>query len=132
MGTLVVLAAIVVCGYYYYNHDKAPTPASAPPSGQDKALLQQQAFEAQWQNVNGFLVLTSAKWTNNSKVAIASATVRCEQLNPGGGDLSEYRVTLNTATPANMASTYTNIQMGALASGMSKVSCDVVHVKPAQ
>ncbi|HZZ37885.1 MAG TPA: zinc ribbon domain-containing protein [Acidobacteriaceae bacterium] len=133
-GTLVVLAAIVAGGYYYYNHPKtsAPTPAPAPiptPSGNDKALVQQQSFNAQWQDESGMLILTSAKWTNSANVTLSTATVQCEQYNADGTDLSQYRVTLNGPTDPNAASTYSNVQMGAVATGMSKVNCDVVHVK---
>lgn len=134
-GTLVVLAAIVAGGYYYYNHGKtpAPTPSPAPspiPAPTDsKALVQQQSFNAQWQDESGMLVLTSAKWTNSANVTLSSATVQCEQYNADGTDLSQYRVTLNGPTEPNAASTYSNVQIGVVASGMSKVNCDVVHVK---
>jgi hypothetical protein len=141
IGTLVVLAAIVGGGYYYYNHGKtaAPpanppaAPASTPPGTTDnKALVQQQSFNAQWQDESGMLVLTSAKWTNSANVTLQSATVQCEQYNAVGTDLSQYRVTLNGPTEPNTASTYSNVQIGAIASGMTKVNCDVVHVKAAQ
>jgi hypothetical protein len=136
MGTLVVLAAIVGGGYYFYNHWPTPTPGPKPsPSPQptdNKALVQQQSFNAQWQAENGMLVLTSAKWTNSANVTLSSATVQCEQYNADGTDLSQYRVTLNGPTEPNTASTYSNIQIGAVASGMSKVNCDVVHVKTSQ
>lgn len=133
-GTLVVLAAIVGGGYYYYNHGKtpAPTPGPTPPPSTDKALVQQQSFNAQWQDENGMLVLTSAKWTNSANVTLSSATVQCEQYNADGTDLSQYRVTLNGPTEGNTTSTYSNIQIGVVASGMSKVNCDVVHVKTGQ
>lgn len=147
-GTLVVLAVIAAGGYYYYDHAKtaappsAPattppsTPATAPPptpgATQNKALVQQQSFNAQWQDESGMLVLTSAKWTNSANVTLSSAVVQCEQYNAVGTDLSQYRVTLNGPTQPNAASTYSNIQIGAIASGMSKVNCDIVHVKPAQ
>lgn len=138
LGTLLVLAAIVGGGYYYYNHAKTPAPAPAPaptpnqPATDSKALVQQQSFSAQWQDENGMLVLTTAKWTNSAKVTMSSAVVQCEQYNAVGTDLSQYRVTLNGPTEPNTASTYSKIQIGAVASGMSKVNCDVVHVKPAQ
>jgi hypothetical protein len=133
MGTLVVLAAIVGGGYYYYHKPPGPGPGpSQPPSTDTKALVQQQTFSAQWQDENGMLILTSAKWTNSANVTLSSATVQCEQYNATGTDLSQYRVTLTGPTEPNTASTYSNIQMGAVASGMSKVNCDVVHVKTNQ
>ena len=138
IGTLLVLAAIVGGGYYYSNHGKAPAPSPAPtpgptpPASNDKALVQQQSFNAQWQDESGMLVLTSAKWTNSANVTLSSATVQCEQYNADGTDLSQYRVTLTGPTEGNTTSTYSNIQIGAVASGMSKVNCDVVHVKTGQ
>jgi len=151
MGTVVVLAIVAGLGYYYYakshpgtNPSAAPatTPASqpaapaAPPppgqgSGANAALVNQQAFDAHWQEENGFLVLTTAKWTNNSAVALNSAVVQCEQDNAEGTDLSQYRVTLNGPTAANAWSSYSNIQIGAFIASTAKVNCTVVHVKPA-
>ena len=132
MGTLVVLAVIVGGGYYYYNQGKTPASPPTPQPSDTKALVQQQSFNAQWQDENGMLVLTSAKWTNSANVTLSAATVQCEQYNANGTDLSQYRLTLNGPTQPNAASTYSNVQIGAVASGMSKVNCDVVHVKPAQ
>lgn len=132
MGTLVVLGIIVGGGYYYYNQGKTPAPGPTPPQSDTKALVQQQSFTAQWQDESGSLVLTSAKWTNGATVTLSAATVQCEQYNATGADLSQYRVTLNGPTEPNAASTYSNIQMGVVASGMSKVNCDVVHVKTGQ
>ena len=132
LGTLVVLAAIVGGGYYYSNHGKAPAPGPTSPPGNDKALVQQQSFTAQWQEENGMLILTSAKWTNSANVTLSAATVQCEQYKADGTDLAQYRVTLNGPTEGNTTSSYSNIQIGAVASGMSKVNCDVVHVKTGQ
>lgn len=132
MGTLIVLAVIIGGGYYYSNHGKTPAPGPTPPQSNDKALVQQQSFSAQWQEESGMLVLTSAKWTNGADVTLSAATVQCEQDNADGTDLSQYRVTLNGPTEGNTTSSYSNIQMGAIASGMSKVNCDVVHVKAGQ
>lgn len=131
LGTLLVLAAIVGGGYYYSRHGKTPAPTPGAP-GQSQALVQQQSFDAQWQEENGFLVLTSAKWTNSSPVPITSATVQCQQYDADGADLSQYRVGLNGPTPPSTATTYSNIQIGAIANGMTRVTCDIVHVNPAQ
>ena len=138
MGTLIVLAVIVGGGYYYYNQGKAPspspspTPTPVPAPSNDQALVQQQSFNAQWQDESGMLVLTSAKWTNSANVTLSSATVQCEQYNADGTDLSQYRITLNGPTGGNTTSSYSNVQIGAVATGLSKVNCDVVHVKTGQ
>jgi hypothetical protein len=77
------------------------------------------------------LVLTTAKWSNNSTANITSAVVQCEQDDASGTDLSQYRVTLNGPTAPNTWSSFSNIQIGAVANNMSKVNCSIVHVKPA-
>ncbi len=149
MGTVAILAIVAGLGYYYYakSHpganapgSPATTPAASQPaapaapgqgSGANAALVNQQSFDAHWQEENGFLVLTTAKWTNNSAVAITSAVVQCEQDNAEGTDLSQYRVTLNGPTAANAWSSYSNIQLGVFIASTAKVNCTVVHVKPA-
>ncbi len=156
MGTVVVVLIVAALGYYYYDKNHTPTPgtasnppvsqpstpggtpgsnppASTPPpagGGQNTALVNQQAFNAQWANQNGMLILTTAKWSNNSTTNITSATVECEQDDANGTDLSQYRVTLNGPTPPNTWSSYSNIQIGAVATNMAKVNCTIVHVKP--
>jgi len=133
MGTVILVVIVAGLGYYYYNriHPKppAPVPQPAPQPSPNPALVNQQSFNAQWQNESGMLVLTTAKWNNNSTTDLASATVQCEQYDAIGTDLSQYRVTLNGPTPANTWSSYSNIRIGAIANRMTKVNCSIVHVK---
>ena len=150
IGVVLVVLVLVVVGYYINNQPKPPanspaagTPASQPPPSNsppppgngngggsgDAAIVNQQTFDAQWQSKNGMLMLTTAKWSNNSATNLASAVVQCEQEDTSGTDLSEYRVTLNGPTPANTWSSYSNISIGAVANNMSKVNCTIVHVK---
>lgn len=155
MGTVVAVVIVAALGYYYYTRSHPPTPpvANNPPASQpgtptpgapstppgnggggggaNAALVNQQAFTAQWANQNGMLVLTTAKWTNSSTTNITSAVIQCEQDDANGTDLSQYRVTLNGPTPPNTWSSFSNIQIGAVATNMSKVNCAIVHVKPA-
>jgi hypothetical protein len=157
MGTVVVVVIVAAIGYYYYtkSHPTTPPVANNPPASQpgtpsapgdpgtpntpppagggggSAALVNQQAFTAQWANQNGMLMLTTAKWTNNSTTNLTSAVIQCEQDDASGTDLSQYRVTLNGPTPPNTWSSYSNIQIGAVATNMSKVNCTIVHVKPA-
>jgi hypothetical protein len=153
MGTVVVVVIVAAIGYYYYTKTHPPTPpiANNPPASQpgapsapstppgnggggggaNAALVNQQAFTAQWANQNGMLVLTTAKWTNSSTTNISSAVIQCEQDDANGTDLSQYRVTLNGPTPPNTWSSFSNIQIGAVATNLSKVNCAIVHVKPA-
>jgi hypothetical protein len=151
IGTIVVIVIVVGLGYYYYNKmhptpqagnppaSQPSTPSTNPPAstppppssggGPNAALVNQQSFNAQWQDQSGMLVLTTAKWTNNSTSNLASAVVQCEQYDASGTDLSQYRVTLNGPTQANAVSSYSNIRIGAVANNMAKVNCSVVHVK---
>jgi TIR domain-containing protein len=146
MGTVIILLLVVGIGYYFYQKSQNPTappaastpapqpgPTNTPPpnpgGGGDAAALKQQNFVAHWENQSGLLVLTTAKWTNNSTVNVTTAVVQCEQDDAGGHDLSQYRVTLNGPTPANTWSSYSNIHLGSVAKGMTQVNCTVVHIK---
>jgi zinc-ribbon domain len=149
LGTVVVILIVAAVAWYYYNrsqHSASAAPAnnpptqpaapSSPPSGgggqANAALVKLQTFDAHWQDQSGMLILTTATWTNNSDTNIAAATLQCRQYNAAGTDLSEYRVTLNGPTHAATESTFSNISLGATATGMARVDCTIVHVKPAE
>ncbi len=149
LGIVAVILIVAAVAWYYYNrsqHSASAAPASNPPTqpaapsgppsgsgGQaNAALVKLQTFDAHWQDQSGMLILTTATWTNNSDTNIASATLQCRQYNAAGTDLSEYRVTLNGPTHAATESTFSNISLGATATGMAKVDCTIVHVKPAE
>jgi hypothetical protein len=145
VGTVVIVLLVAGLGYYFYSKSHvpakpAPTPApvvqTPPPNGNSgnggtAALVKLQSFNAHWQDESGMLTLTTATWANNSTTDIASATLQCRQFNTAGTDLSEYRVTLNGPTKAQASSQFSNISLGATASGMTKVDCSIIHVKPA-
>jgi hypothetical protein len=155
LGTVVVIILVAGIGYYFYNKSHTPatratraTPAPAPApapapvvqnsppangnqnGGGDAALVSLQAFNANWQDTSGMLMLTTATWANNSNTDITSATLQCRQYNSAGTDLSEYRVALNGPTKAQTSSQFSNIALGATATGMAKVDCSIIHVKP--
>jgi hypothetical protein len=152
LGTVVVIILVAGIGYYFYNKSHTPatraTPAPAPApapapvvqnpppangnqnGGGDAALVNLQAFNANWQDTSGMLMLTTATWANNSNTDITSATLQCRQYNSAGTDLSEYRVALNGPTKAQTSSQFSNIALGATATGMAKVDCSIIHVKP--
>jgi hypothetical protein len=143
VGTLVVVLIAGAIGYYFYNKSHTtpkptPTPPAVsqpgtntpPPSTGNKVLAQQQDLSAQWQSLNGFIVV-SAKWTNNSNVNMTSAEMECDQYDPQGTELSQFRKTLDGPTPPNTWSSYSNVQMGEAAAGVSKLNCGIVHVTPA-
>ena len=152
LGTIVVVVIVAAIGYYFYqNYQKTHsstnppttstppasqpggTPTNQPPSpgtGGNAALLQQQDLSAQWQATGGFVVVT-AKWSNGSTVNLSTAVMECDQYDANGTELSQFRVTLNGPTPANTWSSYSNIRMGAVANGLTKLACRIAHVTPA-
>lgn len=146
LGTIFVVVVVAAIIYYYYNkmhtgtNPPANTPSTSqpgtqtpPPSGgsggTNAALLKQQQLDAQWQSANGF-IMVNAKWTNSSTVNLASAVMECDQYDASGNDLTQFRMTLNGPTPPSTWSSYSNVQMGAAASNVSKLVCNLVHVTP--
>jgi len=146
MGTLVILIALAVGGYYYYTHyyekdhpaasqgpgpsqPNAPAQPNGPQAGAAAALGKQQAFDAHWQSVNGFVQLTNGKWTNNSSVAVQSATLVCQQLDAAGNDLDEMRTTLNGPVQPGGVDTFDPFTVGAVASNLNRVSCTIQYAK---
>lgn len=152
MGTVVVLIALAVGGYYYYTHyyerdhpAASQTPGQTPPAGPAQppgpaqpngpqsggaaALGKQQAFDAHWQAVNGFIQLSNGKWTNNASVAVQSATLVCQQLDAAGNDLDEMRTTLNGPVQPGGTDTFDPFNVGAVASNLSRVSCTIQYAK---
>jgi hypothetical protein len=149
MGTVFVILIAGVIGWYFYNKAHTNTtppatntppatqpgaPTNPPPAtggggGGNAALVQQQQLSANWQATNGFMMV-SAKWTNNATVNLASAVMECDQFDANGTNLSQFRVTLNGPTPPNTWSSYSNVQMGAVANGMTKLACKIAHVTP--
>ena len=148
LGTVIIVVIAAAIGYYFYNKSHTTTnppttttppatqpgaPTNPPPStggnSGNAALVQQQQLDAQWQATGGFIMVT-AKWTNSSTVNLATAVMECDQYDANGTDLSQFRVTLNGPTPANTWSSYSNVQMGAVANGMTKLACKIAHVTP--
>lgn len=132
-GTLVIAAAIVAGGYYYYTHNYLANhpPASAQTEkGAGAALGKQQAFDAHWQTVNGFVQLTNGRWTNNSSVAVESATLECDQYDAAGNELDQMRTTVNGPVQPGGTDTFDPFSMGAVANNLNKVTCKILYAKP--
>jgi hypothetical protein len=133
LSTLVIAAAIAAGGYTYYTHvyQKNHAPASSQAKGGANAALgKQQAFDAHWQTVNGFVQLSSGKWTNHSNVAIQSATLECDQYDTSGDDLDQMRTTLTGPVQPGGTDTFNPFAMGAVASNLNKVTCSIMYAKP--
>jgi zinc-ribbon domain len=126
MWVLVVLA-VLVGGYFYIKPKPTPPP---PPPPDPAALTKQQAFDAHWDDVYGFVQISNGKWTNHANVAIDSATLECDQYNTYGTDLAQMRTTLNGPLNPGATSSYNPFQMGAVATNVNRVTCTIVHVRP--
>lgn len=127
-GTIIVLLVLAVGGYYAYKHFYKP-PVPPPKTGQDQALTKQQAFDAHWDNVNGFVQISNGKWTNNSTQPIQSAILECDQYDSGKNDLDQMRTTLNGPLQPGAVDSFNAFQMGAVANNLNSVTCTIVHVK---
>ncbi len=129
LGTVILVAALVAGGYYYYKNHFPP--ATEKQKGGNAELAKQQAFDAHWQTVNGFIQLTNGKWTNNASVAIQSATLECDQFDSGGNNLDQMRTTLTGPVNPGGTDTFNPFNMGAVANNLNKVTCSILYVKPA-
>ncbi len=124
---ILIVLAVLGAGYYYSTKPKPPAPADPNAKA---ALIKQQAFDAHWQAVNGFVQVSNGKWTNNATVAIQSSTLECDQYDSSGTDLAQMRTTLNGPVQPGNSTTFNPFQMGAVATNVNRVTCTIVHVKP--
>jgi hypothetical protein len=133
-GTLAVVAALALGGYYYYTHDymKDHPPAaskSQPQTGTAAALGKQQAFDAHWQTVNGYVQLSNGKWTNNANVAVQTSTLECDQYDLSGNLLDQMRTTLNGPVQPGGTDTFNPFTVGAVANHLNRVTCTILYAK---
>ena len=126
LGTVIVIVLAVGGWYYYSRHKTTPTPPVTTAQ-----LAQQQNFAGHWESVIGFIEVSNSKWTNNSKVAIQSATLECDQYSSNGSDLAQMRTTLNGPLQPGGYQTFNTFQMGTVADYMNRVTCWIVDVSPA-
>ncbi len=139
MIAILILALLAGGGYYYYTHPPpAPQPQPQPnpnpnPGPSNSDLAKQQAFTyGQPYTSNGYLEIPGGKWVNNSNVALASATLECDQKDTNGNPLAQMRATLTGPNGPNQPGgtvTFNTIQMGSVATYVDKVNCVIVHVK---
>jgi hypothetical protein len=132
MSTIIILLLVLGFGYYYMKH-RTPPVTAADVLAAEAALAKQQAFDCNFQNEGGYLEVNNGKWTNNSTVAIAAATLECDQTDSDGTDLDEMRINLKSpqgALQPGTSQTYNPFRMGEIANNASKVHCTVVTVTP--
>jgi hypothetical protein len=137
MWTVIIIAALVGGGYYYsHQPTPTPTPTPAPAPGPtpgpnpppSSPLLSQEAFDAHWQAVNGYIQISNGKWTNNANVAVQSSTLECDQYDAAGSDLVQMKTTLNGPVQAGGYATFTPFQMGAVTVNLNRVTCTITGV----
>ena len=139
--TWVIIAAVLIGGYYYSKKTTANTPtptapaqpgAPAPPGvqGQPVSPVQQQSFSGYWKAIYGQVEVTNASWTNHSSVAIQSATLQCDQYAANGADLAQAQMTLNGPVQPGGTTTFNPFQMGSVNVHMTRVNCAIVAVTP--
>jgi hypothetical protein len=127
---IIIVVLVIWFGYYYITH-RTPPLTLAQEQAAEAALAKQQAFDCNFQNEGGYLEVNNGKWTNNSTVAIAAATLECDQTDSGGTDLDEMRINLKSpqgALQPGGSQTYNPFQMGEIAGNATKVHCAVVTV----
>ena len=129
--TILIIAALIGGGYYYAHIPKPPAPPGPnPPSAPSSALVSQEAFDAHWQAVNGYIQISNGKWTNNATVPVQSSTLECDQYDSGGSDLAQMKPTLNGPVQAGSYATFSPFQMGAVTVNVNRVTCTIVGVTP--
>ena len=119
---VLVVVGVLVGAYYYLKPPPAPPPDPA-------ALTKQQAFDARWDNVYGWVQISNGKWTNHATVPIDSAELECDQFNTSGAELAQMRKTLPGPLQPGASTIYNPFQMGAVETDTNKVTCTIVHVK---
>jgi hypothetical protein len=145
----VVIVAVLGAGYYYNEqHPQTPTqpgttpgqqPAPGQPGGQGQggnnaALVQAQSFTGQVGEANGQVQISNGQWTNNSTVAIQSATLECIQSGSAGTALAQTQTTLTGPSgplQPQSSTTFNPFQVGAVVQGATKANCGFVGVIPA-
>ena len=148
MWTVIVIA--VLAGGYYYHEKQKPAAQTQPGAGpsqpgaapsqpgfnpstpvSNQGLVQQQIFGGRWVAAYGSIEVTNARWTNNSNVAIQSATLECVQYAANGATIAQTQNILNGPVQPGASATFGPFQMGRIAQYLNKVNCGIVQVNPA-
>ena len=158
LGIIIVAAG----GYYYYTHYMQPkgpqgqTPGNPPQSqpapqrqpgvpgqqpggqgqgGSNAQLVHMQSFTAQITVDSGDVEILNGQWTNNSTVAIQSATLECIQYSIGGQQLTQDQIAISgpnhEAVQPQHTITFDPFAGGTVLPGATRASCSIVAVVPA-
>ena len=142
LGIIIVAAG----GYYYYTHSMHPqgqTPGNPPQSqpapqgqgGTNAQVVHMQSFTAQITVDSGDVEILNGQWTNNSTVAIQSATLECIQYANSGQQLTQDQITIggpnHETVPPQHTITFDPFAGGTVVPGATRASCGIVAVVPA-
>jgi len=142
LGIIIVAAG----GYYYYTHSMHPqgqTPGNPPQSqpgpqgqgGTNAQVVHMQSFTGQITVDNGDVEISNGQWTNNSTVAIQSATLECIQYSINGQQLTQDQITIggpnHEAVQPQHTITFDPFAGGTVLPGATRASCSIVAVVPA-
>lgn len=149
MWWVIIIAAVLFGLWWIGTHDNpnppagttppagaTPPPGGAPPAGPNASIVAQQVYTTQWNVVNGDVHLSNQKWVNNSNVSIQSADMECDQYDQTGADLAQKHVQLTdqtgAAVKAGETEEFSDLDIGAAVTGLTKLNCGIVGVTQAQ
>jgi hypothetical protein len=92
-----------------------------------------QSFTGEVGEANGQVQISNGRWTNNSTVAIQSATLECTQYGTTGTALTQTQTTLTGATgplQPESSTTFNPFQVGNVVVGATRANCGIVGVSP--
>jgi hypothetical protein len=95
------------------------------------ALVRLQLFGGRWDPVNGSILISQGRWTNNANVVVQSATLECVQFAANGSVLTQSQTRLNGPVQPWGTSYFGTFQMGPIVQNLAKVNCGIVSVTPA-
>ena len=121
---IAIILLVVAAGYYFVTHHQPPAT-----SDENGALAAQQDFDAHWENANGYVLISKARWTNHSGATVQSVTLQCDQYDQGGSDLGQKRTTLSGPLQPGASDVFDPFQMGAVAANLSDVKCTIVDAQ---
>ena len=155
----VVIVAVLYGLYYIGTHDQKTQPGTNPtqqpaqqpqgqpggnpgqqpggqgPGGNNAALASEQAFSGQATIVSGTVQITNARWTNNSNVAIQTATLECVVYDANRTTLGQIPFTLsgpnNAPVQPGATINFNTIQSSTGRTNASSVNCSIEGVSPA-
>ncbi len=105
-----------------------------PGQGSNAQLVRMQSFTGQISVEDGDVEISNGQWTNNSTVAIQSATLECIQYGVGGQELTKNQITIggpnNQPVQPQHTITFDPFAVGQVLQGATRANCGIVAVVP--